>query len=110
MIQAQRIARMAEAAGISHQQAETALAALYGTIATDLCDGERARLPGIGTLVAIPVAEHPGHNPKTGEPITIPARRKIKFSASEALKKGLAEFAAGLQPTGVSRGAARAAE
>jgi DNA-binding protein HU-beta len=90
MIQEQRIAEMAQAAGITYDQAKVALKALYGTIATDLCQGERVRMPLVGSLVAIPIASHPGRNPGTGEAIIVAARRKIRFTPSGALKKGLA--------------------
>jgi len=90
MIQTQRIAIVAQAAGITHEQAETALKALYGTITADLCAGERVHLPQVGSLIAKPVAAHPGRSPRTGEPITVAAHRKIRFTVSEALRKGLA--------------------
>ena len=90
MIQTQRIAIVAQEAGITHEQAETAIKALYGTIATDLCDGERVRMPGVGSLVAVPVAAHPGRNPRTGEAIDVPAHRKVKFAAAASLTTGLA--------------------
>lgn len=89
MIQTQRIAVVAQAAGITHEQAEAALHALYGTFAADLRAGERVRLPGIGTLV---VKATPGRtnirNPQTGENLPdLPPGRKIKFSPALAMKE-----------------------
>lgn len=47
-------------------------------------DGE-AVLPGIGKLKTAERAARAGRNPKTGEPVQIPARTAVKFSVSKAL-------------------------
>lgn len=43
-------------------------------------------LPGLGKLKATTRAARTGRNPATGEPIEIPERMAVKFSASKALE------------------------
>jgi DNA-binding protein HU-beta len=46
-------------------------------------------LPHIGKLKVQDKPERQGRNPATGEAVTIPARRVVKFSAAKALKDAL---------------------
>ncbi len=51
-------------------------------------DGE-VKLPNLGTLCAVDRAARTARNPQTGEPITIAARKGIKFKASKTLKDSI---------------------
>ena len=51
-----------------------------------LAAGGDIPLLGIGALKVVQRAARPGRNPKTGEAITIPARRAAKFMPGKALK------------------------
>lgn len=66
------------------------LKALAVTLREPLKQGDSINLPGIGTFKVVERAARTGHNPRTGEQISIPARRQVKFvpgkSLSEALK------------------------
>ena len=66
------------------------LKALAVTLREPLKQGDSINLPGIGTFKAVERAARTGRNPRTGEQISIPARRQGKFvpgkSLSEALK------------------------
>ena len=42
--------------------------------------------PGFGTFVAIDTKERATANPRTGEKITIPAGRRVKFKAGKGFK------------------------
>jgi DNA-binding protein HU-beta len=46
-------------------------------------------LPGIGKLVLKNRAARLGRNPKTGEPIQIPAKRVVKFRVAKAAKDAI---------------------
>lgn len=46
-------------------------------------------LPGIGKLVLVNRAARMGRNPKTGEPIQIPAKRVVKFRVAKAAKEAI---------------------
>jgi len=51
--------------------------------------GEEVPLPGLGHLKPVKRAARPGRNPKTGEAITIPAKKAAKFTPCKALKDAL---------------------
>jgi DNA-binding protein HU-beta len=46
-------------------------------------------LPGIGKLVLVNRKARMGRNPKTGEPIPIPAKKVVKFRVAKAAKTAI---------------------
>ncbi len=46
-------------------------------------------VPGIGKLVLANRKARMGHNPQTGEPIKIPAKRVVKFRVAKAAKDAI---------------------
>lgn len=54
-----------------------------------LLAGSDVELPGLGTLVVEARAAFRGHDPSTGGPIQVPARRRLVFTADSALKDAL---------------------
>ena len=46
-------------------------------------------LPGIGKLVLVNRKARVGRNPKTGEPIQIPAKKVVKFRVAKAAKDAI---------------------
>lgn len=69
--------------------AERAFDTFCGVINKKLHDGERLRLPGVGSLSVVDREARTGRNPQTGEEISIPARRVVKFSVAKSLKGSL---------------------
>lgn len=69
--------------------AEKAFDTFCAIISTKLNDGERLRLPGVGSFTVSERAARTGRNPQTGAAIKIPARKVIKFSVSKGLKEDL---------------------
>lgn len=78
---------VADASDLTKKQAEAAVNATIEAIASALKDGDKVQLIGFGTFETKESAEREGRNPKTGESITIPASKKVVFSASKALKE-----------------------
>ena len=68
---------------------EDVLNALGDVGAAELLGGGEIPLRGLGRLKVQNTAARQGHNPRTGEEITIPAGRKIVFSTFSALKDAL---------------------
>lgn len=62
---------------------------VVGIIGDSLAEGTAVRLSGFGTLKVLDVAARTVRNPRTGEPVDVPARRRVRFSASAALKRGV---------------------
>lgn len=77
---------IAERGEFTKADAEAALKAVQGAIAAALVNGDKITLPGFGTFKVVETAARTGRNPKTGEPVEIPAKRKVKFNPTQALK------------------------
>ena len=65
------------------------LKALAVTLYDHLKQGDSIQLPGIGTFKAVERAARRGRNPRTGEQISIPARKQVKFAVSKSLSEAL---------------------
>ena len=86
MTKEELIARMASTAGITKVAAGTALEAFTGAVTTSLKKGQRVSLVNFGTFTTSKRRARTGRNPRTGEPLKIPAARVPKFSAGKELK------------------------
>lgn len=64
---------------VTKKVAEQQLTALLSAIKDSLAAGEDVTVTDNFTLFVETRDERPGRNPKTGEPLTIPAKRVIKF-------------------------------
>jgi DNA-binding protein HU-beta len=59
--------------------------ALYAVIREALAQGQGVALPGLGSFTVTLHAARTGRNPRTGEPIAIPARKRVRFKAAKGL-------------------------
>jgi DNA-binding protein HU-beta len=81
------IERIAKDAGISKKSAAVALGALTGAIRDSLKQKEgRIRVRDLGTFKVVHRKARAGVDPRTRQPIQIPAGRVAKFVPSQALK------------------------
>lgn len=76
-----------QVAGITSTQADKAVSTVIQAISNALVRGEEVPLIGFGTFKVVDVPERNGHNPRTGEAITIAAHKNVKFVAGKALKE-----------------------
>lgn len=72
--------------GISKKQANEAFESVVEAIVMHLERGERVQVPGLGSFSLGQRAARTGHNPKTREPIHIPASKTVRFKAGKDLK------------------------
>jgi DNA-binding protein HU-beta len=79
------VAAVAEKAGLSKVDAKKALDAFVETVGEALAADERISLVGFGTFSVAEKAARRGINPKTQQPIEIPARRTPKFKPGSEL-------------------------
>ena len=86
MNKAELVAAMADKAGISKKDAESALKAFTDVVAEELKKGEKIQLVGFGTFEVSKRAARTGRNPQTGEEMKIAASVAPKFKAGKALK------------------------
>lgn len=86
MNRTQLIDAFAAKEGISKTNASKYVNTLLGLIADNLCEGDgEMAIPDFGRFVVKHVGERSGVNPSTGEKITIEARDKVVFKASDNL-------------------------
>jgi DNA-binding protein HU-beta len=69
--------------------AERAFDAFCDIISEAVADSGDVRLSGVGSFHVAERAQRSGRNPQTGEPITIPAHKVVKFSTSKQLKEAI---------------------
>lgn len=77
---------VSEDTGLTKKEAEKAVASVIDTITAALKDGEKVQLVGFGTFEVRNRAAKQGHNPRTGEPMIVPASKHPAFKAGKALK------------------------
>ena len=73
-------------AELNKKQAEAALNATLAAVAEALKNGDKVQLSSFGIFAVKDVAERTCRNPRTNETITVPATKKVTFSAGKALK------------------------
>jgi DNA-binding protein HU-beta len=86
MTQSQVAAHLSEKVGITKKQAKTTLEELTGLVVKQLKKEGALRLAGLGIFRKRRTKARVGRNPATGEPIDIPARTRLRFTAAKALK------------------------
>lgn len=89
MNKTQLIDVVAKNADLKKKEAELAVTAALEAVTAALAAGEKVQLIGFGSFEVKERAAREGHNPATGEKITIPASKNVSFSASKALKDAL---------------------
>ena len=86
MTKAQIIEDMASRMGVSKAMAAQACDAFMESVEQALKLTGEAKLPGFGVFEMVERKERQGRNPRTGETVTIPARRAVKFRPGAKLK------------------------
>ena len=82
---------ISEKSGLSKKDSEKALTAALNAIADSLKKGEKVQLVGFGIFDVKVRAARTGRNPKTKEPVEIPASKVPQFKAGKLLKDSLAD-------------------
>jgi DNA-binding protein HU-beta len=80
------IAAVADATGLSKNDATKAVDAVFDSITGSLKKGDEVKLVGFGTFAVSERKATEGRNPRTGEAIQIPASKQPKFKVGKALK------------------------
>lgn len=81
---------IAVAGGVTKKVAEQQLTALLSAIKDSLAEGEEVVVTDNFKLSTDVRKARTGRNPKTGEPVEIPAKRVIKFSAYKHFRDAVA--------------------
>ena len=86
MTKSQLLQKLAETSGISKKQADAMLESLVTLTVTTVRKGDPVKIVGLGTFRKVQMKARMGRNPQTGEPIKIPARKKVRFSVAKTFK------------------------
>ncbi|MCI8690536.1 MAG: HU family DNA-binding protein [Oscillibacter sp.] len=87
MNKAELINAVAASAEVSKKDAEAVITATLDAIVDALKEGEKVQLVGFGSFEVKKRAARIGRNPKTKEPIDIPASTVPVFKAGKVLKE-----------------------
>ena len=80
------ISAVAETSSLSKSDAANAVEGVFDAIQKALSGGDEVRLVGFGTFAVAKRKASMGRNPRTGEPMPIPASNQPKFKAGKGLK------------------------
>ena len=83
------VAAVASNTGMSKADSANAVDGIIDSITSALGRGEEVRLVGFGTFNVVHRRATQGRNPRTGEPIQIPASNQPKFRAGKGLKSAV---------------------
>lgn len=83
------VSKVASASGLTKTDAERAIDATIKSITEALKTGSEVRLIGFGTFAVVDRPATEGRNPRTGQPLKIPATRLPKFRAGKQLKEAV---------------------
>ncbi len=89
MVKAELIKHIAGRTGLTQVAIEDVLNDLTKTITEQLAAGGSVKIVGFGEWSVKETAARTGRNPKTGEPIEIPAGRKVVFKSGSSLKNAV---------------------
>ena len=83
------IAKVAEKQEVTQAEAGRFVSATLDTITDELVKGGEVRLLGFLTMKTVEKKARTGRNPKTGEKLTIPAKKVISVKVGKALKEAV---------------------
>ena len=86
MTKTQLVAAIAEAMGGDKKTAAAALDAIAEVVSKEVAAGGSVTLPGLGKVTCRERPSRQVRNPATGETMTKPADKTVKFSIAKALK------------------------
>lgn len=78
---------IANGAELSKADAERALNAFIDSVQNAVARNDKVTLPGFGSFSRTERKARTGRNPRTGEPVQIPASKAPKFSAGAKFKE-----------------------
>lgn len=94
MTKAELVEGVADAAELTKKDAERLVEIVFESIIETLNQGEKIELRGFGSFRVRERGARRGRNPKTGDPVSIPAKRVPYFKPGKELKELINEHSA----------------
>src|SRR4026209_2121337 len=91
MTKAELVEDVARAAELTKKDAERLVEIVFESIIETLNQGEKIELRGVGSFRVRERGARRGRNPKTGDPVSIPAKRVPYFKPEKELKELISE-------------------
>jgi DNA-binding protein HU-beta len=91
MNKSELVEQVADRAGLARGQAAGAVDAALAAIEAELAGGGEVMITGFGRFSVTERAARQARNPRTGEPIDVPAGRAPRFSPGTRLKRAVAQ-------------------
>jgi integration host factor subunit beta len=91
MTKAELVEEVARASELNKRDAEVIVETVFGSIIGALHKGEKVELRGFGSFRTRERGPRRGRNPKTGEPVDVPAKRVPYFKPGKELKEYFTE-------------------
>ena len=91
MTKAELVEEVARAAELNKRDAEVIVETVFDSIIGALHKGEKVELRGFGSFRTRERGPRRGRNPKTGEPVDVPAKRVPYFNPGKELKEYFTE-------------------
>ena len=89
LTKAEMAERLFDEVGLNKREAKEFVDAFFDALREALERGRQVKLSGFGNFDLRRKNQRPGRNPKTGETITIPASRAVKFKPGKELKESV---------------------
>jgi DNA-binding protein HU-beta len=89
MNQTELVQQVAGEANLTKTQTQDVIKALLKTITRAVADGDKVTLVGFGSFEPKVRSAREGRNPKTGDPVQIPAARVPTFSAGKTFREAV---------------------
>ncbi len=90
MTRSQLIQRLAaQNPDLTDRELERLVSAIFETIAAGLARGDRIEIRGFGSFTVKEYAPRVGRNPRTGETVHVPAKRRLYFRSGKELRSRL---------------------
>jgi integration host factor subunit alpha len=83
------VKRISEGSRFTRQESMELVESLLEIVKEALSNSETLLITGFGSFLVNEKNDRKGRNPKTGEPVTIEARRVVRFKASALLKRAM---------------------
>ncbi len=91
MTKAELVEEVARAAELNKRDAEVIVETVFDSIISTLHKGEKVELRGFGSFRTRERGPRRGRNPKTGQPVDVPAKRVPYFKPGKELKEYFTE-------------------
>jgi integration host factor subunit beta len=87
MTKSELIDAIAARANLTKARAETVVNCVFDTMVMALKAGEGIEIRGFGSFTVRPYKPYAGRNPRTGQPVPVPAKRLPFFKVGKELKE-----------------------